>query len=627
MSSNTCSGSCGCSPCACSSSGFGCVPDLCVPRPCFFQGQLVTADDLNAMMTYFRTREAMLARFVGGWGVLGGLRVDKAPGIASKKLLSGAAAAVSPNPQLLAGTTIQVLPGAAIDAMGRALTLCSPRILDIAELMAEVPSSPTAKSCNSWFGGLQPICPDLDPGMMTATEYYLIAEYVETPSRPVPQLSGGGACDAGPTCEFSRKLENIRFRLVTSLPASYPHTGCLEPITLSAGSGGSVRSEGGGESTLACFLDTYARFESWAQDAAATCCDQAAVVLARLVITSSPGSLGTGLPTGAPLYVFVLDAYPWRRIVSSAARLTTLTAQLACESGSGGGSGTDGQPAYSRTTAEFIQPAVEATVTIPLQSASWLVAGLPVGIDGVGLYMVTAVAPEDDEITIRNVGMTEIEAGATVAADKLVVVAGYPGDRGENGMNGANGKNAFSHMTATFTQPSVGGSTTVSIFDTSWMVSGQIVYVSTGGWYQVESVSSPWNSAVLKNLGYPPSITPGTTVGMGSVGPSGARGPQVTASPNNKHMPGEVGAEDVGELACSMALTLNPQGYVRVLYNGVGLWTSDGTNDGQVYWSNDGGTTPRALSAVVSGDLLYIGEAWGMAPITSTDYFDFDYLQ
>lgn len=340
MSANACSCSCGCSPCACSSGSFGCVSDLCVPRPCFFQGQLVTADDLNAAVTYFRTREAMLARFVGGWGILGGLRVDKAPGVDSKQLLSGPVAALSPNPQLLAGTTIQIAPGAAIDAKGRALTLCSPRILDIAQLMAEAPSAPISHPCSDWFAPYQGICSDLAATDLTATEYWLIAEYVETPSRPVPQLSGGGACDPAPTCDFSRRIEGVRFRLVTSLPPFYLVTGCLDPITPGSG----VIPSGSGDPEIVtnglagvvsspqmdCFTTTYTYFESWTQMVTDTCCSQPAVVLARLLVTSSPGSLGEGLPSDAPLYVFLFDGYPFRRIIASAARLTIAAALGAC---------------------------------------------------------------------------------------------------------------------------------------------------------------------------------------------------------------------------------------------------------------------------------------------------------
>jgi hypothetical protein len=363
MSATTGSCSCGCSPCACPSpTGFGCVTDMCVPRPCFFNGQLITSDDLNAAVTYHRTREAMLARLVGGWGVLGGLRVDKAPGIQSVSLNPDMPAAVSPNPQILAGTAIQVSPGVAVDANGRMLTLCSPRVLDVAELMAEVPTAPRTQLCMEWFGSMAP-CGGAEHARedITASEYWLVAEYVETPSRPVPQFAGGGACDPAPGCDYSRKIEGIRFRLVPALPQLYVITGCLDeiapptgfPSDILPGGGGSGNQSGGGDSGSssssssydssssssgssnhgndgACILKRYAFFEALMQIALNACCSQPAVALARLIVTSSPGTRGESLRS-VPLYVFVLDGYPNRRIVLPASVLTILGSQTSCQ--------------------------------------------------------------------------------------------------------------------------------------------------------------------------------------------------------------------------------------------------------------------------------------------------------
>ena len=71
---------CNCSPCDCPSpSGEGCLTDLCVPRACFFNGQLIGADDLNAAAQYSRTKDLLFGRYVAGWGVYGGLVVRAAP--------------------------------------------------------------------------------------------------------------------------------------------------------------------------------------------------------------------------------------------------------------------------------------------------------------------------------------------------------------------------------------------------------------------------------------------------------------------------------------------------------------------------------------------------------------------
>src|SRR5690348_717678 len=76
MATTSCS--CGCSPCVCAPpQGSGCVTDFCPPRPAFFSGQLITADDLNAVVTYFKQRDALFAKLVAGWGVLGGMRLKR----------------------------------------------------------------------------------------------------------------------------------------------------------------------------------------------------------------------------------------------------------------------------------------------------------------------------------------------------------------------------------------------------------------------------------------------------------------------------------------------------------------------------------------------------------------------
>src|SRR5262245_4914673 len=135
MSSATNSCGCGCSPCVCTTStNVGCVADLgALPRPCFFNGQLIGADDLNAVVAYFRAKEAMLARFVGGWGVLGGLQLGNG-GAPSFALTNQT---VSANPQIIVGTVAQLSPGVGIDAAGRQLALGAPRTMDLATLVTQ----------------------------------------------------------------------------------------------------------------------------------------------------------------------------------------------------------------------------------------------------------------------------------------------------------------------------------------------------------------------------------------------------------------------------------------------------------------------------------------------------------
>ena len=305
---------CNCAPCACPNpTGEGCVPDLCVPRPCFFNGQLITSDDLNAIVSHFRARDLMTGRFIGGWGIYGGLVVDAAPGLPHERL-GNSATQTSPNPQIIAGTTVQVSAGVAIDANGRSLNHCGPTILDLAALAAQSPRAPQTQSCSKWIEGV-PLCGQVQ-SELTATEYWLVAEYDETPTRPAPQYSGGGACDPAPTCDYTRKREFVRFALVPPLanPWEYQLTGCLDARTLALEVDPPEAAGDDGQR----IRQWYEFFDVLNTALAAQCCARPAVLLSRVLFISEPGALRGELPP-APVYTILDDAYPLRRIVASSA--------------------------------------------------------------------------------------------------------------------------------------------------------------------------------------------------------------------------------------------------------------------------------------------------------------------
>ena len=69
-------------------------------------------------------------------------------------------------------------------------------------------------------------------------------------------------------------------------------------------------------------------------------------------------------------------------------------------------------------------------------------------------------------------------------------------------------------------------------------------------------------------------------------------------------------------------------GYVRVYLNGVGLVAGDGakTSPVEVFFSGDGGTTPRAFGAIVAGDTIHwVGSVAGFQ-LAATDRLSLDYL-
>jgi hypothetical protein len=318
---------CGCNPCVCTPPGLGgggCVPEFCVDRPCFFDGQLIGADDLNAVVQYFKTQEAAFARMLGGWGILGGLRVDAIPGEPQRSLATGTLAELSKNPQIIAGTKIQVSAGVAIDAFGRKLALCQDVTLDVQALARLTPDGTVQiDSCESLLGSA---C-DNGSDQLTVSEFFLAAERVETPTRPAPRFSGSGPCDPAPTCDFSRKTEEIRFFLVPSLPANYQFTGCLDETGFSL----PTPILGGDPDGDLCRDEVFAFIDNIQGQLATECCARPAVVLADVILTRDPKSLKGTLPT-VPLYTIVKDGYPCRRLIFQMGLFTKFFPNLVCSS-------------------------------------------------------------------------------------------------------------------------------------------------------------------------------------------------------------------------------------------------------------------------------------------------------
>ena len=142
---------------------------------------------------------------------------------------------------------------------------------------------------------------------------------------PAPKFSGGGACDPAPTCDFSRHIEDVAFRLIPSLPDEYGFTGCVEPsdfvvpdVNLAATPDGDL-----------CRTQTFAFIDNVQAQLANLCCSRPAVVLASVLLTRDPGGLQGELPD-VPLYAIVRDGYPCRRMVFQSALLTRFFPNMVC---------------------------------------------------------------------------------------------------------------------------------------------------------------------------------------------------------------------------------------------------------------------------------------------------------
>ena len=125
-------------------------------RPHYFEGKLLTADDLQREQDYFRGKSSLHNRFLHGWGIVAGLGVS-----------------------VDQGTTVVVSPGLALDCAGNELVLPEPERIPLSSLVGR---------------------------------HYVTIRYVEVPVGP--QVSRQGER------EFSGVREAVRVELVCANPAA-----------------------------------------------------------------------------------------------------------------------------------------------------------------------------------------------------------------------------------------------------------------------------------------------------------------------------------------------------------------------------------------------------------------------
>jgi len=185
---------------------------------------------------------------------------------------------------------------------------------------------------------------------------------------------------------------------------------------------------------------------------------------------------------------------------------------------SSGATGQTGQGAYTQTTASFVQPAVNAAVTVTMQSTAWLAVDAYVSIYSGGNYQVASIV-DGMNATLTNLGSQgSASVGATIASGQDVTASGT---------QGVPGQGAYTVTASSFTQPDLGSNVSVNVGSTVWMVAGQTLYVETAGYYTVASITSS-TVVVLTNNGATANATPGTTIttgqGVVSSGSTGAMG-------------------------------------------------------------------------------------------------------
>jgi hypothetical protein len=120
------------------------------------------------------------------------------------------------------------------------------------------------------------------------------------------------------------------------------------------------------------------------------------------------------------------------------------------------------------------------------------------------------------------------------------LIAGPQGQPGTNGTNGTDGVSSFTLLTDPFTMPAEGANATATVEDTSWIASGEVLYLQSVGYLEAQTITDATH-VVLKNLedtatlAYTANVAPGITVALGNKlsvgglqGPAGASGLPLT---------------------------------------------------------------------------------------------------
>jgi hypothetical protein len=104
---------------------------------------------------------------------------------------------------------------------------------------------------------------------------------------------------------------------------------------------------------------------------------------------------------------------------------------------------------------------------------------------------------------------------------------------------------------------------------------------------------------------------------------SGLRAKVPTTS--NKEQSPTAGTGNEQTTGLTIAATPGGDGYVRISVNGIGYILGDGVKTKDCYFSADGGTTARAISAIAAGDTLYWNGTIAGFDLETTDRVDMEY--
>lgn len=104
-----------------------------------------------------------------------------------------------------------------------------------------------------------------------------------------------------------------------------------------------------------------------------------------------------------------------------------------------GATGPAGQAAFTTTTADYVQPAIAATVIVDVLNSDWIGVGEAAFVTTGGYYVVTA-KPDSTHVTLQNTGAAgNASPGANIAFPAELSCAGVQGAAGPVGPTGGTG--------------------------------------------------------------------------------------------------------------------------------------------------------------------------------------------
>ncbi len=178
--------------CNCGGTAVSTLDQGSIERPRFFPRQLVTPDDLNLGQDYFRNKIRRLNRYLHGWGVVCGTRVD--------------------NPKTPQPWKVVIGRGYILGPFGDEIMLDRDICFDLRTRCVEAAGGDPCSEV------VDPLC----PGQTLETRqpnkpYYIAVRYKEMPARPVRVQPVGCGCDDS-LCEYSRWRDGYEICVLDACP-------------------------------------------------------------------------------------------------------------------------------------------------------------------------------------------------------------------------------------------------------------------------------------------------------------------------------------------------------------------------------------------------------------------------